>query len=178
MKPIAVLGAGTMGHGIAQVAAMSGYEVRLMDVSDDFVSKGLNRIRESLMVPLHEHLSFVPLFSCDPISRLSLLSAGLFNLILAEHTHGGQVAFPLLGVIFVPLPPEHRRYVSGRFDVSGTTLYASRGIGTVIIPAMFNCPPDLLIILLIILGSAEPSLGPDLPRLGRATEVPSLGSGI
>ena len=48
IRRIAVLGAGTMGHGIAQVAAMSGYEVRLMDVSDDFVSKGLNRIRESL----------------------------------------------------------------------------------------------------------------------------------
>jgi len=45
---IAVLGAGTMGHGIAQVAAMAGYEVHLRDVSDEFVQKGMERIRASL----------------------------------------------------------------------------------------------------------------------------------
>ena len=45
---IAVLGAGTMGHGIAQVAAMAGHEVHLRDVSDELIQKGIERIKASL----------------------------------------------------------------------------------------------------------------------------------
>ncbi|MCS7102489.1 MAG: 3-hydroxyacyl-CoA dehydrogenase NAD-binding domain-containing protein [Candidatus Korarchaeum sp.] len=48
VRRIAVLGAGTMGHGIAQVAAMSGYEVVIRDIAEDFVQSGINRIRASL----------------------------------------------------------------------------------------------------------------------------------
>jgi 3-hydroxybutyryl-CoA dehydrogenase len=40
MKRIAVLGAGTMGHGIAHAAIAGGYETRMYDVSDDAVGKG------------------------------------------------------------------------------------------------------------------------------------------
>jgi 3-hydroxybutyryl-CoA dehydrogenase len=49
IKKIAVLGAGLMGHGIAQVAAQVGkYEVNLRDVEQRFVDSGLGMIRESL----------------------------------------------------------------------------------------------------------------------------------
>jgi 3-hydroxybutyryl-CoA dehydrogenase len=39
VRTIAVLGAGTMGHGIAHAAAASGYETRLFDVSDAQLAK-------------------------------------------------------------------------------------------------------------------------------------------
>ena len=45
---IGVVGAGTMGNGIAQVAAFTGHSVTLRDVSTDFVEKGLQTIRGSL----------------------------------------------------------------------------------------------------------------------------------
>jgi 3-hydroxybutyryl-CoA dehydrogenase len=48
IKKIAVLGAGLMGSGVAQVAATSGYEVTLVDVSDELVEKGLGGIEKSL----------------------------------------------------------------------------------------------------------------------------------
>ncbi|MFN2413642.1 MAG: 3-hydroxyacyl-CoA dehydrogenase NAD-binding domain-containing protein, partial [Pyrinomonadaceae bacterium] len=35
MRRVAVLGAGTMGHGIAQAAAAAGFEVTLRDVSEE-----------------------------------------------------------------------------------------------------------------------------------------------
>src|SRR5436190_447762 len=47
-KRIAVLGAGTMGAGIAQVAAQSGYDVLMYDIKDEFVERGLSHIRSSL----------------------------------------------------------------------------------------------------------------------------------
>lgn len=48
VEKIAVLGAGTMGHGIAQTAAAAGYRVVLRDVSEEFVSKGMRAIESNL----------------------------------------------------------------------------------------------------------------------------------
>jgi 3-hydroxybutyryl-CoA dehydrogenase len=48
MERVAVLGAGTMGHGIAQVSAMAGHEVWLRDVKDDFVQRGLQGLQRNL----------------------------------------------------------------------------------------------------------------------------------
>jgi 3-hydroxybutyryl-CoA dehydrogenase len=45
---IAVLGAGTMGSGIAQLAAQSGSEVLMHDIEDTFVQRGLANIRSAL----------------------------------------------------------------------------------------------------------------------------------
>jgi 3-hydroxybutyryl-CoA dehydrogenase len=42
---IGVLGAGTMGAGIAQVAAQAGFETLVYDVSQEFIDKGIGRIR-------------------------------------------------------------------------------------------------------------------------------------
>ena len=48
IKKVGVLGAGLMGSGIAQVAAASGYEVTLVEVSEELVKKGLSGIEKSL----------------------------------------------------------------------------------------------------------------------------------
>jgi 3-hydroxybutyryl-CoA dehydrogenase len=43
-----VIGSGTMGAGIAQVAARAGYDVVMRDVADEFLTRGLNSIDKSL----------------------------------------------------------------------------------------------------------------------------------
>ena len=48
IKTIGVLGAGTMGNGIAQVAALAGYHVIMRDIEDRFVENGLKAIEKSL----------------------------------------------------------------------------------------------------------------------------------
>lgn len=45
---VAVIGAGSMGHGIAEVAAVSGYDVTLRDVSEELVQDGYEQIEWSL----------------------------------------------------------------------------------------------------------------------------------
>ncbi|MFH1226378.1 MAG: 3-hydroxybutyryl-CoA dehydrogenase [Planctomycetota bacterium] len=45
---VAVIGAGTMGNGIAQVFAMTGHNVTMVDVKQEFVDRGLKTIRTSL----------------------------------------------------------------------------------------------------------------------------------
>jgi 3-hydroxybutyryl-CoA dehydrogenase len=46
IKKIGVVGAGTMGHGIALVAAQAGYEVILNDIKEEYVKKGLTSLEK------------------------------------------------------------------------------------------------------------------------------------
>jgi 3-hydroxybutyryl-CoA dehydrogenase len=48
IERVGVLGAGLMGHGIAQVAAQAGYSVVLREVDDDRLAKGVGRIEQQL----------------------------------------------------------------------------------------------------------------------------------
>ena len=48
IKKVGVLGAGLMGHGIAQVTAQAGYDVVLREVDDDKLAKGIGRIEKQL----------------------------------------------------------------------------------------------------------------------------------
>ena len=48
IRRIAVIGAGTMGHGIAEVAAIAGYEVYMYDISRDILENALKKIDWSL----------------------------------------------------------------------------------------------------------------------------------
>jgi 3-hydroxybutyryl-CoA dehydrogenase len=45
---VTVIGAGSMGHGIAQVSAMAGHDVRLNDVDEDRIESGIDSIEENL----------------------------------------------------------------------------------------------------------------------------------
>lgn len=48
LKKAAVIGSGAMGHGIAQLLAMVGYEVTMVDISDELLQKGKEKIKWSL----------------------------------------------------------------------------------------------------------------------------------
>ena len=48
MKTIGIIGAGQMGNGIAHVCALSGYDVRLLDVNPEALPKALNTISGNL----------------------------------------------------------------------------------------------------------------------------------
>ena len=48
IKKIAVLGAGQMGNGIAHVCAQAGYEVKMRDIEQSFLDKGIATIKKNL----------------------------------------------------------------------------------------------------------------------------------
>jgi len=70
--------------------------------------------------------------------------AGRVPLVLAGHTHGGQVRLPLVPVFW--LPRGSGRFLAGWYDERGSRMYVSRGIGTSNLPIRFRCPPELSII--------------------------------
>ncbi|MEQ8322724.1 MAG: 3-hydroxybutyryl-CoA dehydrogenase [Rhodospirillales bacterium] len=48
IKKIGVIGAGQMGSGIAQVCAQAGFDVHMLDVSDDALAAGLDKIKKGM----------------------------------------------------------------------------------------------------------------------------------
>jgi len=48
IQKVFVIGAGTMGNGIAQVSAQAGYDVTMSDIKDEFIQKGMATIERSL----------------------------------------------------------------------------------------------------------------------------------
>jgi uncharacterized protein len=64
-------------------------------------------------------------------------------LTLAGHTHGGQVAIPLVGRPVVP-SKYGERYAIGHIHERGRQLFVTSGVGTSIIPVRFRVPPEIV----------------------------------
>lgn len=74
------------------------------------------------------------------------LAAGQVDLALAGHTHGGQVRLP--GIPPFWLPGGSRPYLAGWYQLRGSQMYVSRGLGWSHLPIRLNCRPEIAIITL------------------------------
>ncbi|MCG3136444.1 MAG: UDP-2,3-diacylglucosamine pyrophosphatase LpxG [Phycisphaerae bacterium] len=72
------------------------------------------------------------------------------DLLLAGHTHGGQVRLPGWGSIWLPFDGLPRRYSHGAHRLAQTHLYVSAGIGySRTVRFRWFCPPELVVIRLV-----------------------------
>ena len=85
----------------------------------------------------------VVLLAHDP-RRLRDAAALHVPLVLSGHTHGGQVVLPGIG----PLAARRFPIVSGIGRQGRTSIFVSRGVGTVYVPIRINCPPEVAIVTL------------------------------
>jgi predicted MPP superfamily phosphohydrolase len=76
-----------------------------------------------------------------------LVEASKLNVpvVLSGHTHGGQVVLPGVGAV-----AKAARFpiLAGTGRQENTSIFVSRGIGTVYVPMRFNCPPEVAVITL------------------------------
>ena len=71
-----------------------------------------------------------------------------FSLVIAGHTHGGQVAFPLVGRLIVP-SAYGQRYAIGHIVEDRRHLFVSSGLGTSLLPVRFRVPPEVSLLELL-----------------------------
>jgi hypothetical protein len=85
----------------------------------------------------------VILLAHDP-RRLVEAAALDVPLVLSGHTHGGQVVIPGFGAI------ARRQFpvVQGTGRRENTSIFVSRGVGTVYVPIRINCPPEVAVLTL------------------------------
>jgi predicted MPP superfamily phosphohydrolase len=64
--------------------------------------------------------------------------------VLSGHTHGGQIVLPGIGAVAAREFP----VIAGLEQRQGTTIFVSRGVGTVYVPVRINCPPEVAVLTL------------------------------
>lgn len=106
-KKVAVVGSGTMGNGIAQVAATAGFEVLLFDISQAQLDKALQTIQKSLAKlsekgKLAEGADLVLKRLC-PVTDLKKLEAAEF--VIEAATENRQIKFKLFSDLDKILSP-------------------------------------------------------------------------
>ena len=69
------------------------------------------------------------------------------RLVLAGHTHGGQVRLPLIGALRVP-SRYGTRFAHGLFKLGETLFYVNAGMGMSHLPVRFLCRPELTLMTL------------------------------
>lgn len=103
-------------------------------------------------LPAHEMGTCRMVLVHDPawINRYSVKPA---DLILAGHTHGGQIILPLVGPVH--LDKEYRNIACGLFQwkqpnalIKRATMFVSRGFGYRHLPLRFRCPSEMHLIIL------------------------------
>jgi predicted MPP superfamily phosphohydrolase len=95
----------------------------------------------------HEHPLL--LLAHDP-RRLNEAAALNVPAVLSGHTHGGQVVLPGVGAL------ARRRFpvLAGLARRENTSIFVSRGVGTVYVPVRINCPPEVAIVTLKLAAAA------------------------
>jgi predicted MPP superfamily phosphohydrolase len=96
--------------------------------------------------PLIDPTAWNLLLQHNPAHFPAAAEAG-FGLMLAGHTHGGQVNLPVLSEN-INVARAFTKYVRGPYELGGSRLYVSCGLGTVGVPVRLGAPPEVSLIRL------------------------------
>jgi hypothetical protein len=118
-----------VGDGKLYLAGVDDLWAGRKDVSRALAGMG----RQQLKVLLTHNPDIV-----EEVNRVGL------DLVLAGHTHGGQVRLPLIGPLVVP-SIYGARYACGLFHFGETKMYVNRGLGVVSPPVRFLVRPEITV---------------------------------
>jgi len=156
IKIVGVVGAGTMGNGIAQVFAQAGFTVRLVDVAQPL----LDRARSSIEKSLNKFVEKNKLTAADrdaALGRLTttttldkLATADYVVEAIVEHAEAKRALFTSLDAIV----SEHALLASNTSSISITTLGAATKRPDKVLGMHFMNPVPLMALVELIRGQA------------------------
>lgn len=135
--------------------------VRVLSNQATFLERGKERLfvagvddpvtkRDRLESTLSETDANFPrvLLAHSPHPFEQAVQAGV-EVVLAGHTHGGQVRFPLVGAAYVPSMGYFPRYDYGLYRRGKTTMIVNAGLGESFVPVRFNVRPEVVLATLV-----------------------------
>jgi 3-hydroxybutyryl-CoA dehydrogenase len=155
MQNAIVIGAGTMGHGIALVCAKAGLQVILVDVSQAFVDHGLNKIKEFLEKGVAKGKT-------KPEERDTILARLSGSIQLEEAAKGADLVIEsapekmaIKREIFTTLgrvAPAHALLGTNTSSLSVTEIAQASGRPESVVGLHFFNPPPIMRLLEIVCG--------------------------
>ena len=155
MKNIAVIGAGTMGNGIAHVFAQSGYQVNLIDISTEALDKALATIEKNLdrMVAKEKITQENKQSTLDNLSKITDLKKGVeaADLVVEAATENMDIKLS----IFKDMDqhaPEHCILSTNTSSISITKIAAATNRADRVIGMHFMNPVPIMKLVEVIKG--------------------------
>jgi 3-hydroxybutyryl-CoA dehydrogenase len=153
-RVIGVLGAGQMGGGIAQVAAASGYDVRLSDTSIELATKGKDKVGAALAKQVEKGKMSADmrdslLAHITPVAGPA--SFATCDLVVEAATENFDLKVKLLKECDAVMPP-HAILASNTSSISITKLAAATSRSEQVIGMHFMNPPALMKLIEIVRG--------------------------
>jgi len=106
-----------------QPIIISGISSNLMDTTDlNTKTKKFNEYISTNGKPIY---SILLIHEPDYIDNLDLNN---YDLVLAGHSHNGQINIPLLKKLYLPVGSD--KYIDGHYNIDNTDIFVSNGIGT------------------------------------------------
>lgn len=132
---------------------INGEKLRLLGMKDKMISGNWHDISNELKKVLAEENStgniLVLVHNPDYLRVISgdFSISDNVSLVLAGHTHGGQVQLPFIGSPFIP-SEYGQKYAGGFVHDQDTDMFVTTGIGTSKIPVRFGVPPEIAVLTL------------------------------
>lgn len=155
MKNISVIGAGTMGNGIAHTFAQSGYKVSLIDVSEQSLENGMSTISKNLdrMVAKEKITDADKKATLDNITTFSSLEKGVAHadLVVEAATENVDLKMKIFGQLD-QAAPQHCILSSNTSSISITQIAAHTLRPDKVIGMHFMNPVPIMKLVEIIRG--------------------------
>jgi len=155
IKQILVVGAGTMGNGIAQTAAVSGFQVSMMDVAPQFIERGKATIQKSVE-KLAEKGKITPEQKAAALAiagTSDLSQAATADLIIEAATENPELKLKLFKDLDGVARPDVI-LASNTSSISITKLAAATGRAHKVIGMHFFNPVPIMTLLEVVRGEA------------------------
>lgn len=157
IQNIAVIGAGTMGNGIAHVFAQNGFKVNLIDISESSIEKGLATIAKNLdrMVEKDKITDSVKIQTLSNIKTYTSISKGVTSVDLVIEAATENIDLKLK--IFNQLDqhaPDHTILASNTSSISITKIASVTSRSDKVIGMHFMNPVPIMKLVEIIRGYA------------------------
>lgn len=155
IQKIAIIGAGTMGAGIAQLAAMAGYSTILFDIKEEALSKGIETITKNLdgaikRGKLSEEGKTAVLRHIDTTSNFQDLKADIIIEAIVERLEVKVKVFQDLAAINSP----QTIFASNTSSIPITRIAAQIPHPERVVGMHFFNPPHIMKLVEVILGAA------------------------
>jgi enoyl-CoA hydratase/3-hydroxyacyl-CoA dehydrogenase len=155
IKTIALIGAGDMGHGIAQVCAMAGMKINLYDIKQEFVDKGMAKMKASFEKQVAKQK-----ISADDLNKMMGNVKGFTSLkdAVADIDYAIEAAPEILDLkikIFKEMDenaPKHAILASNTSNMSITEMGAATKRPDKVLGIHFFNPPVMMALVEIIRG--------------------------
>jgi predicted MPP superfamily phosphohydrolase len=132
---------------------VNGHPIRILGLRDQLHVQNWKSFSDSLKQVIAKDNGSGPIIALEhspdvlPIITGELSISPDLRLMLAAHTHGGQVWLPLIGTPIVP-SSYGQKYSYGHVEENGVDMFVTSGVGTSILPIRFMMPPEIAVLTL------------------------------